>query len=312
MDAKQVKRLAKSLEGIVLHGELLSRHTTFGIGGPATAYVTPANRLDLAAVLRFAHQADCPIYFLGSGSNLLASDQGFDGIVVTLAKALNRLEIKDRYVTAEGGVMLGHLVRRCLALRLTGMESLIGVPGTLGGALIMNAGAFGGEISKFLRRVVVLTASGAEKIYDRSELQFSYRQSSFPAGEIIVAAEFEFDHGSQAEMAALKATASGERKARQPLRHRSAGSVFKNPAPDQAAGALIDRAGLKGTRRGAAEISTKHANFFINHGQATAEEVAYLIKLAARTVRQLFHVQLQLEIRTLGFPPGYWQEAGVA
>ncbi len=299
-------------EGQVLFDEPLSGHTTYGIGGPAEAYVRPGNQAELGRLLQGASEGGIPIVFIGSGGNCLVSDAGVRGIVISLAGTLKDLRIDDGTVVAEAGVMLGHLVRRCLSTGLTGMESLVGVPGTLGGALMMNAGAFGGEISAHLQAVRTLSLGGESKTYQRHELDFGYRSSSLPPDEIIVDARFQFEAGSAEAISRKRAASSSERKARQPLKQRSAGSVFKNPAPDRAAGMLIDQAGLKGTRRGDAEISPKHGNFFINHKRASAEDMAFLIKLAARTVRQQFDTQLELEIKTLGFEPGYWDHAGLA
>ena len=298
-------------KGTVLPDEPLSRHTTYGIGGPAEVFARPANQQELADLLRFAFAEGLPVHFIGSGSNCLVSDAGVAGLVISLAGALKAFQMNSGAIVAEAGVMLGHMVRRCLNEGLTGMESLVGVPGTVGGALIMNAGAFGGEISTYLQQVRVLTSKGEEKIYRRADLVFSYRHSSFKPDEIIIAAEFHFPMGSADKISTRRRRASAERKARQPLKFRSAGSVFKNPSADLAAGRLIDQAGLKGTRRGDAEISIKHANFILNHHRATAEDVAFLVKLAARTIKQQFGVQLELEIRTLGFPPQYWEEAGL-
>ena len=291
--------------------EPLSDHTTFGIGGPADVFALPATQAELAQLLSAATAAHIPVYFLGSGSNCLVSDSGVRGLVISLAGALKNIVIEGRKVVAQSGVMLGHMVKLCLKGGLTGMESLVGVPGTVGGALIMNAGAFGGEISTHLEMATVLTLQGEAKTYRRDELSFSYRHSSFSSDEIIIDSTFNFPQGDAGASADRKAEASAKRKASQPLTFRSAGSVFKNPSPEMAAGMLIDQAGLKGTRRGGAEISPKHANFVVNHGTASADDVAHLIKLAARTVKEQHGIQLQLEIRTLGFTPGFWEEAGL-
>ena len=294
-----------------LLAEPLSQHTTYGIGGPADVFARPATRQELAALLKAAKANDVPVHFLGSGSNCLVSDAGVRGLVISLAGALKQLLIDGRQVIAESGVMLGHMVKRCLKAGLTGIESLVGVPGTVGGALVMNAGAFGGEISTHLVQAQVLTLAGVDKTYPRADLDFAYRWSSFRADEIIIEARFSLPAGDPNASAARRSDSSSQRKASQSLTFRSAGSVFKNPSPEMAAGMLIDQAGLKGTRRGDAEISPKHANFIINHGSATAGDVADLIKLAARTVQERHGVQLQLEIRTLGFEPGFWKEAGL-
>lgn len=309
--------MKQELKNIVTYGEVLfqeplCRHTSYGIGGPAEMFVKPANHEELVEVLRFAYNNQTPITLLGSGSNCLVNDIGVDGIVISLADTLNTLSIEGNKVIAEAGVMLGHMVRDCIHAGLTGIEGLVGIPGTLGGALIMNAGAYGKEISTYLTRVHILTLDGKGKVSYRDDLQFGYRKSSFNPNEIIIKAEFLFEHGSEDTIQKLREKASKSRKVSQPLRYRSAGSVFKNPSTKTSAGLLIDHAGLKGTRRGEAEISRQHGNFFINHGQATAEDVAFLIKLAGRTINQQFGIQLDLEIKPLGFASGYWEEAGIA
>ncbi|MEE9464078.1 MAG: UDP-N-acetylmuramate dehydrogenase, partial [Candidatus Neomarinimicrobiota bacterium] len=230
---------------------------------------------------------------------------------ISLAGALKQLTILGNRVTAEAGVMLGHMVRRCLAAKLAGLERLAGIPGTVGGAIVMNAGAFDAEISTHLTAVTVVDHSGRERIYSREEMAFGYRSSGLQQQEIIISADFQLPRGRTEQVKRAHRHAARERRARQPLTKRSAGSVFKNPRPDLAAGWLIDQAGLKGTAIGDAQISTKHANFFINQGAATAEDMAQLIKLAARTVRERFDVMLEMEIKTLGFPPNYWEEVGI-
>ncbi len=312
MQREDLIRMAELITtGEMRTDEPMNRHTTLGIGGPAEIFVRPGDREELLRLLRFATTQRIPIQVLGSGSNCLVSDAGVSGLVISLAGTLNRLSIEDGRVVAQAGVMLGHLVRRCRAAGLAGLESLAGVPGTVGGALVMNAGAFGAEISTHLSAVTVVNHQGRERRYARVDLTFGYRASSFGPDEIIIAGEFRFPFGQDEQVAQAGRLASKERKTRQPLTQRSAGSVFKNPRPDLAAGRLIDEAGLKGTSIGGAQISPKHANFFINRGTATAGDMAQLIKLAAATVKERFNVQLELEIRTLGFPRGFWEEAGL-
>jgi len=180
---------------------------------------------------------------------------------------------------------------------------MIGVPGTLGGALVMNAGAFGGEISNYLKHVTVMQMDGQEKQYQPGDISFSYRHSTFPDDEIVISAEFELIQSDKETVQEKRAVASGGRKATQPLKFRSAGSVFKNPK-EGAAGYYIDQAGLKGTKVGDAEISPIHANFFVNHGKAKASDVVALIRLARETVHDKFGIMLDLEVKPLGFKPG--------
>ena len=294
--------LKSIVKGNLLENEPMSKHTTYGIGGPAMAYVTPKDRFDLSNILKFSTKNEIPVYFVGTGSNLLVADNGIEGIVITPAKSLKQLEIKKNWVVAESGVMLGKLVKECIKHNLTGLESLIGVPGTLGGALVMNAGAFGGEISNFLESVDIMTMSGEINTFSNSDIDFSYRFSSFKKDEFILLARFKLQTEVPEIINHKKLKASSGRKTNQPLRYRSAGSVFKNHK-DYAAGYLIDNAGLKGTKIGDAEISTHHANFFINHGNASASDISALIRMAREAVLKKFDIELELEIQTLGFDP---------
>ena len=301
------EELEKMVNGTCLLNEPMSRHTSYGIGGPAGAYITPRDRDDLRRILHFADEQNIPVFFIGSGSNLLVADEGLNGIVITLIKSFNKLEIKGCHIYAETGVMLGHMVKHCIKQKLTGLETMVGVPGTLGGALMMNAGAFGSEISNCLKNVDVMTLTGEIKQYSVKDIDFNYRHSSFKKNEIIMSANFVLKKATKQEIMNKRAKASAGRKETQPLRFRSAGSLFKNPKKDVAAGYLIDKAGLKGTHRGDAEISEKHANFFVNHGKANAEDVVFLIRLARKTVEKKFGINLELEVKTLGFKPGIFE-----
>ena len=301
------EELEKMVNGTCLLNEPMSRHTSYGIGGPAGAYITPRDRDDLRRILHFADEQNIPVFFIGSGSNLLVADEGINGIVITLIKSFNKLEIKGCHIYAETGVMLGHMVKHCIKQKLTGLETMIGVPGTLGGALMMNAGAFGSEISNCLQNVDVMTLTGKIKQYSVKDIDFNYRQTSIKKDEIIMSANFVLKKATKQEIMNKRAKASAGRKETQPLRFRSAGSLFKNPKKDVAAGYLIDKAGLKGTHRGDAEISEKHANFFVNHGKANAEDIVFLIRLARKTVEKKFGINLELEVKTLGFKPGIFE-----
>jgi len=298
-----METLSTMTKGSFLKDEAMAKHTSYGIGGPAKAYITPRDKDDLSQILQFANQHGIATYFVGSGSNLLVADEGIDGLVITLGKSLKRLEITGTTVFAESGVMLGKMVKECISRNLSGVESMIGVPGTLGGALIMNAGAFGGEISNYLKHVTVMKMNGQEKQYQPGDISFSYRHSTFPDDEIVISAEFEFIQSDKKTVQEKRSVASGGRKATQPLKFRSAGSIFKNPE-EGAAGYYIDQAGLKGTKVGDAEISPIHANFFVNHGGAKASDVVTLIRLARKMVQEKFGIMLDLEVKPLGFKPG--------
>lgn len=295
------------VRGTFLENEPMSKHTTYGIGGPVTAFLYPVDENDLETILKFAHSQRFPVYVIGSGSNLLVSNHGFDGIVISLRKTFKELRIPDRNVYVQSGVIMSKFVKECAKHNLTGMENLMGIPGTLGGALVMNAGAYGEEISNHLIHLDIMSTSGKKKRIRKIDIVFDYRYSSLmDSKEIILSAEFEFDKGVKEEIQDRMSQAITSRKTSQPIQNRSAGSVFKNPPDTKPAGYLIDQAGLKGVHRGDAEISAKHANFFINCGNATAEDMAKLIRLARKTVKEKFGVYLNLEIETLGFPKNFF------
>ena len=246
------------------------------------------------------------IFFIGSGSNLLVSDQGINGMVISIKKSFRNFSINNTRVFAETGTMLGRIVNSTIKEGLTGLESLVGVPGTLGGALIMNAGAYGSEISNYLKTVEVVTKEGEIKKYQSEDMKFSYRNSNFSDEEILISAEFELNKANKEEINKKKIHANKGRRSSQPLKFRSAGSVFKNPK-EGPAGYFIEKAGLKGLRSGNAEISKKHANFFINYGDAKADDVVKLILTAKKSVKKLFNINLELEIQTLGFKKGTFE-----
>ena len=302
----EFKVFEKKIKGKAIWNEPMKNHTSYGIGGPVLCLFYPANEKDLSTILNLSEKRSIPIFFAGSGSNLLVSDEGFQGFVINLSKTFKTIEIDGNNVFSECGVMMGHFVKKCVGSELTGVESLIGVPGTLGGAIKMNAGAYGREISNFLIDMRIMTLKGNLKIVKKNNVEFSYRHSSLKENEILISASFEFPKGSQKEIQEIKSKASLNRKTTQPLRFRSAGSVFKN-RPEKTAGKLIDKAGLKGTTVGGAEISTKHANFFVNHGNASSEDIAELIRIAKRAVWEKFHIELELEIKTLGFQKGTFE-----
>lgn len=289
-----------------LKNELMSKHTSYRIGGPAKIFFSPANKDELIKGLEFSKSNKMNIFFIGSGSNLLVSDQGINGMVISIKKSFRNFSINNTRVFAETGTMLGRIVNSTIKKGLTGLESLVGVPGTLGGALIMNAGAYGSEISNYLKTVEVVTKEGIIKKYQSDDMKFSYRNSNFSDEEILISAEFELNKANKEEINKKKIHATKGRRSSQPLKFRSAGSVFKNPK-EGSAGYFIEKAGLKGLRSGNAEISKKHANFFINCGDAKAEDIVKLILTAKKSVKKLFNINLELEIQTLGFKKGTFE-----
>jgi len=289
------------IKGSVFYNEPMKNHTSYGIGGPAEALIHPSDYEDLLKIINYSKQNSIPTYFIGSGSNLLVSDKGIRGIVISPKKSFKKLNFNENIIFAESGVMLGSLVRKSTKRNLTGLESLIGVPGTLGGALVMNAGAFGNEISNFLKSVSLITSDGKLISLNADQIVFEYRYSNFKKEEFILSATFELEVESPEVINQKKQIASKGRKSNQPLKYRSAGSIFKNPKSKFAAGYLIEKAGLKGHRIGNAQISDHHANFFVNHGNATSEDIIQLIQIAKEKVLNQFNINLELEIKLIGF-----------
>ncbi len=296
-----LNKLKSRFDCDILINERMSNHTSYGIGGSVLAYIRPNNKNDLIKIIKMMNEKNHKTYYLGSGSNLLVNDKNINAFVITTARAIKDLKITNNIIHADSGVMLGKLVKESMKHKLTGLESLAGVPGTLGGALKMNAGAWGSEISNYLTSVEIVDINGSVKTLKPIDLNFGYRSSSFSSEYFILSAQFKLKSSSKENIKIKKAKASDGRKKTQPLKYRSAGSVFKNPRSNLAAGFLIEKSGLKGTKYGDAEISTHHANFFINHGNAKASDVAFLIRLSRKTVYEKYGIMLDLELRTIGF-----------
>ena len=295
------KKLIKITKGTLLFEEPMRKHTSYGIGGPAEVYIIPQDSDDLLRILNYAKEKLLSVHFIGSGSNLLVSDDGIRGLVISPKKSFKEIKFNNNLVFAESGVMLGSLVRKSTKRNLTGLETLIGVPGTIGGALVMNAGAFGSEISNYLTSVSVIRTDGRLIKRRANQIDFSYRNSTFEKDEFILSATFELSEASKDNINEKKEIASQGRKTSQPLKYRSAGSVFKNPNGNFAAGYLIEQVGLKGYKIGNAQISNHHANFFVNHGNARADDIMSLIKISKEKVFQKFNINLELEVKPLGF-----------
>jgi len=300
MDLQELKEM---ITGKLIENESMKYHTSYGIGGPALAFIEPKSVKDLQIVKSFATKQQIPVYCVGGGSNLLVSDGGIDGLVISLEKSFKKTLFDENTCYAEAGVKLSKLVKECIKRNFKGFETLIGIPGTLGGALIMNAGAFGNEISRYLVTVDILKSKEVVEQKSADEIEFGYRSSTFNKNDILLSAEFLLEKSSEAEIQKNRDSANQQRKNTQPLKYRSAGSVFKNPK-EFAAGYLIDQAGLKGKSIGGATVSDLHANFIINQDNAKADDVVRLIKLIRKTVLKKYLINLELEITTLGFVEG--------
>jgi len=259
----------------------------------------PKDVEDLKAILHLASKEKIPYVILGGGNNTLVRDGGIRGIVLNLEETFQDLLAEGEEVKAGAGVRLSRLLAFCSKLGLSGLEPLTGVPGTVGGAVWGNAGAFGGAISDRLTRLRVVTREGQESILERENLDFSYRRSSLPEGSVVVEATFTLTRGDPQGIRRRIAQLLIQRNRSQPVELRSAGSVFKNP-PGDYAGRLVEEVGLKGYRTGDAQVSPKHGNFIVNLGKATAKDVLALVQLMKDQVREKKGVELELEIRVVG------------
>jgi UDP-N-acetylmuramate dehydrogenase len=295
-----LKRLKQGFRGKIFLGEPLSKHTSFRIGGPADYYVYPKDLEDLGYIVDFCQREQLPRFTIGNGTNLLVSDQGFRGVVIDLSETFNHIQCKGHVVTVGAGVALDELLKYCIQRGLSGLECLVGIPGQVGGAIRLNAGAWGGEIYDRLLSVRFLDRFGTLERRQREEITAGYRYTDLPSDAIIVEAQFHLAEGNPKEMEALQDSYMKERRQKQPLSLPSAGSVFKRPEGDFA-GRLIEYAGCKGLRIGDAMVSKKHANFIVNCHLASAEDVIRLMNEIQDRVMKRFGVELEPEIHTLGF-----------
>lgn len=281
--------------------EPLSLHTTFRIGGPARAFVSPGDEAGLRACIGLCRQLQVPYALLGNGSNLLAGDKGYKGVVISLEKGWSFCcREEGNCLRAGGGALLGRTARMALAEGLTGMEFAAGIPGTLGGALVMNAGAYGSEMKDILTEARVMTQEGEILVLTGEELALGYRSSCIPArGYVVLEALLQLKPGDAADIQSRMDDLSARRREKQPLEYPSAGSTFKRPE-GHFAGKLIEDAGLRGYQIGGAQVSEKHCGFVINRGGATAADVLALCSYVSGQVRQRFGVELEMEIKKLG------------
>lgn len=290
-----------ALRGTLLQNELLARHTSWRVGGPAKSFYAPADLADLAEFLQQL-PADEPLLWLGLGSNLLVRDGGFKGTVLALSGALNQMQVVDsNTVRAEAGVACAKVARFCAQHDLIGAEFFAGIPGTLGGALAMNAGAFGGETWRIVQQVETIDRCGVIRHRPPADFDVSYRHVRAAQGEWFVAGYLQLPKGDGTASRARIKELLDKRNQSQPTQWPSCGSVFRNP-PNDFAGRLVEASGLKGFCIGGACVSEKHANFIVNTGNATAAQIEQLIAHVKTTVAQKFHVSLTPEVHVVGEP----------
>lgn len=295
------RKLGEQVE--ILVAEPMKNHTTFRIGGPADALALPKTPEEVAEVVRFCHEHAQPYYVLGNGSNLLVSDEGYRGLVLQLYRNFNEIQVNGETITVQSGAMLAAVARTAYQTGLTGLEFASGIPGTIGGAVVMNAGAYGGEMKNVLKEVTVLTKEGEVLVIPAKALELGYRTSVIPKnGWIVLGAVLQLKKGDQEQILARMEELKEQRITKQPLDLPSAGSTFKRPE-GYFAGKLIMDAGLRGFTVGGAQVSEKHCGFVVNRGNATAADVWKLICEVKRRVKEMTGVELEPEVKLLGdFP----------
>ncbi|ERM93151.1 UDP-N-acetylenolpyruvoylglucosamine reductase [Caldanaerobacter subterraneus subsp. yonseiensis KB-1] len=286
-------------EGKLYLNEPMKRHTSFKIGGPADVLAVPGSRDELINLIAYLRQEKIPFFILGNGTNLLVSEKGIRGVVVKLS-SLRNVIVEGTKIIAEAGASLSYIANVALVHELTGFEFASGIPGTLGGAIVMNAGAYGPEMKDVVEKVEVLDENNNILILSNREMKFSYRYSILQEKEwIVLRAWISLERGNYEEIKKKMEELNQRRKEKQPLDYPSAGSTFKRP-PGYYAGKLIEDAGLKGYSIGGAKVSEKHSGFIINTGNATFYDVLNLIEYIQKVVKEKFGVELVPEIKIVG------------
>ena len=301
MDSNFLKKLIEIAgSGQVCTDEPMKQHTTFRIGGRADYFVSPTETEQIRKIIELCKRENMPWYVIGNGSNLLVSDHGFRGVIIRLFKNYAGLRIEGEQIFVQAGALLSRTANAALQEGLTGFEFAAGIPGTIGGAMVMNAGAYGGEMKDITESVTVLTPEGELLTLKREELEMGYRTSLIARkGYLVLEAVLKLTHGNQEQIKEKMADLRQRRISKQPLEYPSAGSTFKRPQ-GYFAGKLIRDAGLRGFQVGGAQVSEKHCGFVVNTGDATAEDVLELIRQVSAKVRALEGVTLEPEVRLLG------------
>lgn len=280
--------------------EMMKNHTTFRVGGPASWYVTPSDEAALSGVVSLCKAEHVPYYIIGNGSNLLVGDLGYDGVIISMSENWNYCRVEGKRITAGAGTLLFKIAKSALEASLTGFEFAAGIPGTLGGAVVMNAGAYGSEMKCVLESARVLTGEGKIRNLSLKELELGYRKSCIPSnGYIVLEAVILLDAGDKEAVREKMDELARQRREKQPLEYPSAGSTFKRPA-GYFAGKLIQDSGLRGFRSGGAQVSEKHCGFVINRDHATASDVVDLCRQVQKRVKDNFGVDLEMEVKMIG------------
>ncbi|MCU6724803.1 UDP-N-acetylenolpyruvoylglucosamine reductase [uncultured Clostridium sp.] len=284
----------------ILEEEPMKKHTTFRIGGPAEYLILPQTTEEIADVIKLCRQEEIPWYIVGNGSNLLVADEGVRGVVIQLLRNFNQIQVEGCQIRMQAGAQNAAVAKRALDASLTGFEFAAGIPGTIGGAVVMNAGAYGGEMKDILKEVTVLDPNGMIRTIPAEELELGYRTSIIARkGYVVLEAVIVLKTGTPKEIKAAMDELKEKRVTKQPLEYPSAGSTFKRPE-GYFAGKLIMDAGLRGFSVGGAQISEKHCGFVINKGNATAKDVTELMDETKKIVMEKFGVALEPEVKRLG------------
>ncbi len=293
--------LAKSLPAESIQRDVaMSSQTSFKIGGPADLFVTPNDKVQLQKAIQACRKMEVPYYIMGNGSNLLVSDKGYRGVIIQIYRQMNHIEIDGTTVRTGAGILLSTLAKRVLDAGLTGLEFASGIPGTVGGALYMNAGAYGGEMKDVLVEATIVDHEGNIRVMPAEALQLGYRTSTLQnTGDTIVEAVFKLSEGDRSMILEQMRDLDERRRTKQPLEFPSAGSTFKRPT-GYYAGKLIMDAGLAGYSIGDATVSTKHCGFVVNNGNASCQDVLDLIEHIKTTVKARFGVDMEPEVRIIG------------
>ena len=297
-----IKQLNQEDVGEILEFEPMYKHTTYKVGGPVRAYIKVKDIPALQKIMKMIKERDIPYYIIGKGSNVLFSDREFDGFILSLNEYFKNIEVIDHKIKAQAGASVIKMANVAANHHLSGMEFISGIPGNVGGVIYMNAGAYLSEVSHILEEVMILNSDGDIETLNKSELELSYRHSIFQNHPdwVILEATFSLNQGDKEEIKTLMKNRKNKRMATQPWDRPSAGSVFRNP-DSQPAWRYIDECGLRGYTIGHAKVSTKHSNFIINTGYASAQDIKSLIEYVQAQVQERFGIELHTEVRFMNW-----------
>ncbi len=293
-----ITEIKKIFKGKISLNEVLASYTTFRIGGVADYYIEPADAEDVVSIINYINKQGIPYFVLGNGSNILISDEGIRGVVINMIHGFSYLKHENGHIISGSGVKLAKLADYSIQCGYAGLEMLASIPATVGGALVMNAGCYGGETAQYVTDVTLVSDAKLVK-RTKQECEFSYRSSNLK-GTVIIESKFKLPQGNKEETSVRRKEFLLKRNESQPVEIPNAGCMFKNP-PGNHAAILIDQAGLKGLSHGGAMVSPKHANFIVNVNNASANDVLELVKTVRKTIREKTGIELEMEVKLVGF-----------